>query len=1221
MLGATHDNGKLILSLQLPYKTVTYHFQVYPMSVVVLVALMVLHCAKCEEFLVASSCSSPSSQQCHTLSHYTANPHLFSNGAIFKFLSGVHTLDKILEISGVSNVTLQGEGETVNETTRETSVKITCNGRDASLFISNSSNINITGLTLTDCGSQYHTSKVDGNNLGPGAVVMLDVYNIEISHSSFQSNTGVGLMLVNAFNTTIKGTSVLNNKVYGNAFILYTNLNTCLNTSEPQVYHLDITDSEFSYGFGASIASGLTLLIQHDCNFRIDVELNRVKSYGNNGQIGGNIVMHVANIEYYSILIDSLESQGGMGGGTAISVTYNSESINTCPCSYSPPPQVTRPLEVRNSLFFQNVAIFGAGLIVQTEPSDIATTAQEIVIDSCQFFDNIGYAGSGLYITQVELSSSDNPLSFSLINLTINNNLLVNPGPSCAMFLYGIRVAKIQDLLIFDNNDTGLLLYNSLVMFSGIVRVSNNTANEGAGMALYGNSIMVINNGTDMLFYNNRAVQIGGGIYIKSRSPFLEVCRMQIAHLTNTMTPNSRLQFVDNTAGIAGSAIYGGMISTCQNLLPSSTPDISVSRLYQVIDVSQQEGLSVVSSDAVSICFCNDNNFPDCTSSVSYKSFVAYPGDVINVGLVAIGQIRGLTQGFVAITSSVDTQQYVVRTPSVCSNINHTVVLFNDTREATNVTVSVGIIDPEQPLTPPIPVLAVIITVLPCPPGFSLSLDTGVCVCSSPLDPIGVTCNISTDTLTREGNRWIGYKESEQCIIIYEDCPFDYCNSSSVTFDITSPNPQCLNNRAGLLCGGCNDGLSLMLGYSQCGKCTNDYIALIVPFAAAGIVLVILLIALNLTVSIGTVNGLIFYANIIKINEAYLFPNGSIPFLSQFISWLNLDLGIPTCFFDGMDTYSNMWLQFAFPFYIWTIIGAIVCACKFSNRLSKLIGSNVVPVLATLLLLSYTKLFSTILLILDLVVVDCGSVKFYRWGLDPNLAYLSGSHAALFIFALIVLVCLVLPYVLLLLLNPIIGGKLSQFTCCRFCSQLKPFFDAYFGPLKDSYRWWVGVFLLARLVLLGISFSNKSNTFALTISLSAILIAVEAGVGGVYQQTHLNTLEIWFLLLIVLHSTVANNGYGYIGGIVITSLAFITFVGIIAYHVYQKNRKFFLRLKNKLKEQKLIRRSTLREQLISSDEYDIVNNETVTRSVVDTNRRESLLFDVASDSYNTYAVN
>ena len=93
----------------------------------------------------------------------------------------------------------------------------------------------------------------------------------------------------------------------------------------------------------------------------------------------------------------------------------------------------------------------------------------------------------------------------------------------------------------------------------------------------------------------------------------------------------------------------------------------------------------------------------------------------------------------------------------------------------------------------------------------------------------------------------------------------------------------------------------------------NWYLFLLPVFALAGIVLVAVLMFLNLSVSVGTVNGLLFYVNMVKLNEAFFFPNGSVPVVSQFISWLNLDLGIEVCLFDGLDGYWNTWLQFVFP--------------------------------------------------------------------------------------------------------------------------------------------------------------------------------------------------------------------------------------------------------------------------------------------------------------------
>ena len=75
---------------------------------------------------------------------------------------------------------------------------------------------------------------------------------------------------------------------------------------------------------------------------------------------------------------------------------------------------------------------------------------------------------------------------------------------------------------------------------------------------------------------------------------------------------------------------------------------------------------------------------------------------------------------------------------------------------------------------------------------------------------------------------------------------------------------------------------------------------ILIAFALAGVILVTFLLLLKLTVAVGTISGLIFYANIFVFNRAQLFSSGETNILTVFIAWVNLDLGIETCFFDGM---------------------------------------------------------------------------------------------------------------------------------------------------------------------------------------------------------------------------------------------------------------------------------------------------------------------------------
>ena len=41
---------------------------------------------------------------------------------------------------------------------------------------------------------------------------------------------------------------------------------------------------------------------------------------------------------------------------------------------------------------------------------------------------------------------------------------------------------------------------------------------------------------------------------------------------------------------------------------------------------------------------------------------------------------------------------------------------------------------------------------------------------------------------------WIGYHNDSDCLIVYPNCPFDFCNDGTVYFEITHPNPQCHEN-------------------------------------------------------------------------------------------------------------------------------------------------------------------------------------------------------------------------------------------------------------------------------------------------------------------------------------------------------------------------------------------------------------------------------------------
>ena len=275
----------------------------------------------------------------------------------------------------------------------------------------------------------------------------------------------------------------------------------------------------------------------------------------------------------------------------------------------------------------------------------------------------------------------------------------------------------------------------------------------------------------------------------------------------------------------------------------------------------------------------------------------------------------------------------------------------------------------------------------PCPPGFSLSKDPPFrCDCNRFIKQLpGIKCHIQDQTISRSGLVWITTDGNET--VTASNCPYNYCNRERINVTLQDPDSQCNFNHSGTLCGGCQPGLSLALGTNKCLHCPNTHIALLLPFALAGVILVCFIKVVDLTIADGTLNGLIVYANIVKANEHLVYNEKQTNPLAVFIAWINLDLGIETCFFNDLTAYGKTWLQLVFPLYISTIAGLIIILAKYSDRVANVIGNNSVPVLATLFLLSYAKLLRTIITALSYTTLSTTHGSKAVWSADGNLDF------------------------------------------------------------------------------------------------------------------------------------------------------------------------------------------------------------------------------------------
>jgi hypothetical protein len=330
----------------------------------------------------------------------------------------------------------------------------------------------------------------------------------------------------------------------------------------------------------------------------------------------------------------------------------------------------------------------------------------------------------------------------------------------------------------------------------------------------------------------------------------------------------------------------------------------------------------------------------------------------------------------------------------------------------------------------------------------------------------------------------------------------------------------------------------------------------------AGIALVALLLLLNITVAVGTLNGLVFYANIVYANKNILLPFQETNPVTVFISWLNLELGIDTCFSPGMDAYVKTWIQLAFPTYVILLVILVIVISSHSSRFSNLIGKkDPVATLATLILLSYAKLLEICFKSLTVGILEYpdGSSEML-WLPDATVKYLSGKHIPLFIAAVLILLAGLVYTTLVFSWQWLL--YLPSWRIFRWSRnpKIQTFIETYHTPYTPKHRYWTGLLLIVRIVLYLVSSANISNdpTVALTaISFTVCCIfALRQFLGSrLYRKWPVDVLETIFYMNILSFAIFtwysldepSNQRAAASTSVTIT---FIALLLIILYHVY-----------------------------------------------------------------------
>ena len=584
----------------------------------------------------------------------------------------------------------------------------------------------------------------------------------------------------------------------------------------------------------------------------------------------------------------------------------------------------------------------------------------------------------------------------------------------------------------------------------------------------------------------------------------------------------------------------------------------------------------------LSVCLCLQNS--------SYNCYVAnlgsvFPGQTLHIQLI-ISQQWSKISSTITVANTKDDDCSIVNNDQLsqspvishrCNNYSYTI--WPNHRFIRDCKLFIGLSEmPEM----------FYVQIKPCPVGFTLQSSKKSCYCDPILSnsTLSITsCNLDDETIQRPANSWISAetKNNSHTYKMSPQCPFDYCLPQSSNLNLSNPDLQCQFKRSGVVCGECQQGLSTIFGSSHCKHCSNFYLFLIIPIAIAGVVLVMVLFTFNLTVTNGIINTLIFYVNIISINYSLFCYDSHSPDC-MILSLLNLDLGIETCFYGGMNGYTKTWLQLAFPFYLMIIAFTLIVGSRHSSKLQRLTANRILKVLATLFLLSYTKILITVCQVLFYYSSITHLPSQYTtsvWSIDTGVVLFGVKFCILFS------VCIILFLILLIfnavLLFPRIISRWS------FVNHFKPLLDAYFGPYKQTYPFWIGLQLLIRSIFLGLSALSRS----VSLCSGAVVVGAMLCVHGMLHpfkskfknfQESLVLLDLLAVYVTALYSGNENNAMLIVRLLIITVLVY--FIALIFCHCMMlRYGDTIKRIAKRIKQvftKKTFTRSLLMEQLSST---------------------------------------
>ena len=1059
------------------------------------------------------------------------------------------------------------------------------NGTDI-MCTNNSGLVLINVIVVTIVNVRFYHCEISHNpdqgNTFVGALVLVECSSVNITNSLVKGSNGTGLILLNCFGNISIHESEFNSNGHstggGGLYIEQFSVDHSNKNASSFPSTITVTNTSFTNNRATSCSfpvdseqrfgGGITISL-HDTLQHISISLIDCHFLKNSAILGGGIEVLMANSQDSFIFMDNLYFNGNIaekgGGGLYIDVS----NIHTS--NYS--------IIVSNSTFDGNNATYGGG-------GALTFPVGQIEFIDCIWQNNLAHYGSALDIfpAKSETINTNVPILYCKGDSTFMNNTNWNIAINETIYRKGFGVIMVtgfkfafSGVVKFERN-SGSCIYaiGSQLFFQENSNSTfvNNLAEDGAGIALIGLSVILADDKTNFVFCNNSVERFGAGIfyhsvdkhrYVGSDRFFFHALKqnsdISFHFLGNTAPKNPRhlLREVHEQAVYSSASSLGG-------------------------DNCRSTGTKCLLKEAsVTVRNTSNGNCEVKNSTVNKEVRVAENKtrfDISSVEYFIPGLQKRLCVAACLMRFRTSSAGEGITIPSAYEFIDKALILNGIPGSKAELA-----LHGQNYRDIHIKFEA---RLLRCPPLYKLS-ESQECRCYRNDEVYFATsfkCTTSkVDSYSSiKMGYWLGYDNSSDIIgskILMAYCPTGYCRiakDSMISLPFTYNQTEdeldraVCDNRRGHLCGECMPGTAVYF-HSRSFKCKSTkncrwgpllfIIAEILPVTLIFLVLILL----NITLTSGGTAGLIFFAQMYEsINirlrgfSGYYFSYNFISFHHLIYQLFNFDFleldYISFCLGKNITTLDVLVLKYLVSVYAMVLIFSTVLLIRFCGRF-KCCKFNIGKV-------SFVKVISTFIVI---VYSKCSSVSFnILWyqglyhermrlhavvTLQGNLKYFGEDHLPYAVLAMLVIFVFTLPLPLIFLAYPLSNRVLSSLNIAdsllvKLLSKrlplhkLLPLFDSFQGTFKEKYRFFSGLYFLYRITILICVFASLNN-------LKYLLILMQL---------------VTMLLIHTLAWPYKNKVHNIINALLFANLAFISSLKLLMLSIVDLGSPFLIKVVN-----------------------------------------------------------